>query len=111
MGGCERSIVVVWKGNHLYEQIKDIFEAVVLSAVSIIVLVWAVGTIQSRQHIARARARGLWPPLGYVPTDEDLSRLVKSGETILAIKMCRQIHNMGFSEASAVVERMSKQSS
>jgi len=93
----------------MYEHIKDIFEAVVLSAVSIVCIAWFIGTIQTRQHLEQARKQGLWPPIGQIPTDEDLKRLVNAGEKILAIKMCRQIHNMGFSEARAVVEKLAEQ--
>jgi ribosomal protein L7/L12 len=89
--------------------IKDLLEAVVMSLVAIFVLAWEIGAIQTRQRIQRARARGVWPPLGQIPTDEDLKRLVKAGEKLLAIKMCRQIHNMGFTEAKAVVERLAEQ--
>jgi ribosomal protein L7/L12 len=90
-------------------EIKDLLEAVVMSFVAILVLAWAIGTLQTRQRIQRARARGVWPPLGQIPTDEDLRRLVKAGEKLLAIKMCRQIHNMGLTEAKAVVERLAEQ--
>jgi len=93
----------------MYADNKDLLEAVVMSLVAIFVLAWAIGTIQTRQRIQQARARGVWPPLGQIPTDEDLKRLVKAGEKLLAIKMCRQIHNMGFTEAKAVVERLAEQ--
>jgi ribosomal protein L7/L12 len=93
----------------MYEQIKDVCEAVVLIAVFIVCIAWSFGTIQTRQHLEQARKRGLWPPLGQIPTDEDLKHLVNAGEKILAIKMCRQIHNMGFSEARAVVEKLAEQ--
>jgi len=93
----------------MYAHIKELLEAVVMSLVAIFVIAWAIGTVQTRQQIQRARARGVWPPLGQIPTDEDLKRLVKAGETLLAIKMCRQIHNMGLTEAKAVVERLAEQ--
>jgi len=93
----------------MYADMKDLLDAVAVSLVAIVVLAWAIGTIQTRQQIQRARARGVWPPLGQIPTDEDLRRLVKAGEKLLAIKMCRQIHNMGLTEAMAVVEKLAEQ--
>jgi len=93
----------------MYSDIKDLLEAVVMSLVAIFALAWAIGTIQTRQQIWRARARGVWPPLGQIPTDEDLKRLVKAGETLLAIKMCRRLHNIRLIEAKAVVEKLAQQ--
>ena len=74
--------------------------------ISVVVIAWAIATLHSRQQVQRARERGLWPPLGRIPTDEDVKRLAKAGERILAIKLCRQIHGMGFAESKAAVERM-----
>ena len=94
----------------MYAQLSSMAEAVAVMALAIAALAWSIAMLQSRKQIEQARARGLWPPLGEIPTDDDLKRLFKSGETILAIRMCRQIHNMGFVEAKAVVERLAKSS-
>jgi ribosomal protein L7/L12 len=75
-------------------------------ALAIVVIIWAIAAIQTRQKVQRARQRGLWPPLDQIPTDADVERLAEAGERVLAIKMCRQIHGMGLAEAKAVVERM-----
>jgi hypothetical protein len=78
----------------------------IIISISVIGIAWAVATLYSRQQLQRARQRGHWPPLGQIPTDEDVKRLAKDGEKILAIRMCRQIHNLGFTEAAAVVEKL-----
>jgi ribosomal protein L7/L12 len=93
----------------MYAQIMDLLGAIAISAISIAVLAWVIVMRQAQQQIERARARGIWPPLGQIPTDDDLKRLVKAGEKIMAIRMCRQIHNMGFVEAKAVVEKLAEQ--
>lgn len=81
---------------------------VALIIVSIAVIVLALVTLNSKRQIARARERGLWPALGQIPTDEDVKRLAKTGEKILAIKLCRQIHGMGLAEAKTAVEKMAE---
>jgi len=82
---------------------------VVLIVVSIGVIAAALSALSSRQQIARARERGLWPAMSQIPTDEDVKRLAKAGEKILAIKLCRQIHGMGLAEAKAAVEKLAEQ--
>jgi ribosomal protein L7/L12 len=83
---------------------------VAIIVVSIGVIVAALSALSSRQQIARARDRGLWPAIGQIPTDEDVKRLAKAGEKILAIKLCRQIHGMGLADAKAAVEKMAEHS-
>ncbi len=80
----------------------------IIISLSFIGIVWVLATLYSRQQLQRARQRGLWPPLGQIPTDEDMKRLVRDGEKILAIRMCRQIHNLGFTEAAAVVKKLAE---
>jgi hypothetical protein len=80
----------------------------IIITISVIGIAWAVATLYSRQQLQRARQRGLWPPLGQIPTDEDVKRLAKDGEKMLAIRMCRQIHNLGFAEAAAVVQKLAE---
>lgn len=81
---------------------------VALIVVSLVVIVLALGTLSSRRQLARARGRGLYPAAGQIPTDDDVKRLAKAGEKILAIKLCRQIHGMGLAEAKAAVETMAE---
>lgn len=81
---------------------------IALIVVSVVVILWALAALNSRRRIAGARERGLWPTLGHIPTDEDVKRLAKAGEKILAIKLCRQIHGMGLAEAKAAVEKMAE---
>jgi hypothetical protein len=60
----------------------------------------------SRQQIQRARAKGLWPQLGELPTLEHVKRLAQAGEKILAMKLYRQIHGVSLVDAKAVVEKL-----
>ena len=77
-----------------------------LIVVSVAVILWAIASLYSRQAVQRARNRGLWPQPGQIPTVEDVKRLAKAGEKILAIKMYRQVHNVGFKEAKDAVEKL-----
>jgi hypothetical protein len=43
---------------------------------------------------------------GQIPTEEAVKRLAKAGEMILAIKMYRQIHNVGVAQAKDAVEKL-----
>jgi serine/threonine protein kinase len=58
----------------------------------------------NQKQISRARDLGLWPALGEVPTQEHIKRLAQAGETILAIKLCRQM-GAGLAEARSIVAK------
>jgi Tfp pilus assembly protein PilF len=60
----------------------------------------------TRWEIRHARERGLWPPLGEDPTLEHVKRMVQAGETIMAVKLYRQIHGGSFADAKAAVEKL-----
>ena len=62
--------------------------------------------LHSHQMIQQAREKGLWPPLGEVPTLDQVSRLAQAGEMILAIKLYRQIHPVSLGNAKAAVDRL-----
>lgn len=81
---------------------------VAIIVIAAIVIIWAVATSASRQQIQRAKEKGMWPAEGQIPTDEDVKRLAKGGQKLLAIKLCRQIHGIGLAEAKAAVEKMAE---
>lgn len=85
-------------------------DLIMINTISVMVIIWAIRIIYAHQQLKRARQRGLWPPLGQIPTDEDMKRLARAGEKILAIRMCRQIHNLDLVEAKAVVEKLAEPS-
>jgi hypothetical protein len=60
----------------------------------------------TRREIQLARERGLWPPLGEQPSLEHVKRMIQAGETIMAIKLYRQIHGMSFADAKAAVDNL-----
>jgi serine/threonine protein kinase len=59
-----------------------------------------------QKQIRRAREIGLWPASGEIPTLEHVKRLAAAGESILAIRLYRQMHPVSLAEAHAVVEKM-----
>jgi predicted Ser/Thr protein kinase len=63
-------------------------------------------SFQSRQQIREARARGLWPALGELPTLDHVQRLAQAGEKILAIRLYRQIHHVSLADGKAAVEKL-----
>jgi tRNA A-37 threonylcarbamoyl transferase component Bud32 len=60
----------------------------------------------SRQKIQVARERGLWPQLGELPTLDYVKRLAQAGETILAIKLYRELHPASLADARAAVAKL-----
>ena len=60
----------------------------------------------SRQRIQQARAEGLWPQLGDLPTLGHVKALAQAGEMILAMKLYRQIHQVSWLDAKAAVEKL-----
>jgi serine/threonine protein kinase len=63
------------------------------------------------REIRLARERGLWPPLGEQPSLEHVKRMVQAGETIMAIKLYRELQDASFPDAKAAVEKLDGQSS
>ena len=60
----------------------------------------------SRQRIQQARAEGLWPQLGDLPTLGHVKALAQAGEMFLAMKLYRQIHQVSWLDAKAAVEKL-----
>lgn len=80
--------------------------AIILIGLTLLVFVMSLVNLRTRRQIQKARERGLWPPLGEIPTDADLKRLAQAGEKRLAIKLCRQLRGLGLAEAKAIVEKL-----
>jgi hypothetical protein len=57
-------------------------------------------------QIQQARAKGLWPQLGELPTLEYVKRLAQAGEKNLAIKLYHQVHDVSCQDARAAVEKL-----
>jgi hypothetical protein len=84
--------------------------SIVIKVILVVVTVFFAHTLYRGRQMRRARRLGLWPKPGEIPTDEHIRRLVGAGEKMLAIRLCRQIHNMGLADAKAVVEKLAEQS-
>jgi ribosomal protein L7/L12 len=76
---------------------------IILSVALVLLCAWA---FFSRQQVRRGQEQGLWPRPGQTATDQDVERLAKSGNKILAIKLYRQIHRVGLKEAKDAVEKL-----
>jgi ribosomal protein L7/L12 len=75
-----------------------------LAAVVITIAVFLlVANVTSGTRERRAVESGLYPPPGQ-GTDNDVRRLVTTGEHLLAIKLYREIHRVGLKEAKDAVE-------
>ena len=71
-----------------------------------LVLVLA-GAVISNRKIKNMRDAGIYPESGK-EKEEDVLRLLKSGNKILAIKCYREIHKIGLKEAKDAVELLEK---
>ena len=76
--------------------------------VGIVVLVVLLIDWFNRSKIKRAQASGLYPKRGQ-GTDEDVKRLLSHGQKIMAIKLYREIHDVGLKDAKEAVERIAKE--
>lgn len=74
-----------------------------LGVALVLVCAWA---FYSRRQVRRGQEQGLWPGTGQTPSDQDVERLAKSGNKILAIKLYRKIHRVGLKEAKDEVEKL-----
>jgi hypothetical protein len=93
----------------MYEYFMSFWQGAALWVTAGVVAGLTMLGLRAQLAIHRARARGLWPRLGQIPTESDLLRLVRLGETSLAVRMCRQIHNVSTVAAWAVVRQLSRE--
>ncbi len=77
-----------------------------LAVIAFIILGLVIAAIRKSQSDQQARLRELLPNPGQPPTMEDVKRLARAGEKIMAIKLYRKIRNVGLKEAKDEVERM-----
>jgi len=62
-----------------------------------------VANAANTKKVQSLRVRGLYPEEGKAK-DEDILRLLKAGEKIMAIKCYRELHGLGLKEAKDAVE-------
>ncbi|MDB6028172.1 MAG: hypothetical protein JWM68_4395 [Verrucomicrobiales bacterium] len=74
----------------------------------IVVTLMTVFSYLRRHDVERAKARGLWPEPGRIPTVDDVRRLAQAGEKILAIRLYRRIDQVSLAEAKQAVEALSR---
>jgi hypothetical protein len=74
--------------------------------VSIGLLLFGIFDHLQRRQLRRAREKGLWPQRGQSPSIEDVKRLAKNGEQILAIRLYRQLHPASLRDAKDIVEKL-----
>ena len=92
--------VVVW-----FQGETKTMLVILLSLGAIVVVVLQ---LHARRQIQQARAKGLWPQLGEVPTLDHVKRLAQGRENILAIKLYCQIHGVSLADAKAAVEKLAR---
>ncbi len=64
------------------------------------------GAVKGAMFATSVRKRGPYPTDERNPTIEEITRLAKNGEKILAIKFYRQLHDVGLKEAKDEVEKL-----
>lgn len=79
---------------------------VILMVVAILVLLVVMGRMFSRRDEADLTRRRLLPNPGDPPTLDHVRRLAEAGEKIQAIKLYRELHNVGLKEAKEAVEKL-----
>jgi ribosomal protein L7/L12 len=77
-----------------------------IAAVIITIVVFlVVADVASRMRERRARESGLYPPPGS-GSQADVERLIAAGETMLAVKLYREIHHVGLKDAKEAVDNI-----
>jgi ribosomal protein L7/L12 len=79
----------------------------VFGLIFVIVFVIALGAtvVNSNNIVVKARREGLYPQEGKGTLD-DVKRLVKSGQKILAVRLYREMYKVGLREAKDAVEKI-----
>jgi len=78
----------------------------VIAVVGFVAMGLFVALAQRRQREEISRPRENLPDTGQAPTDDDVKRLVETGQKIEAIKLYREIHHVGLKEAKDEVDKM-----
>ena len=86
---------------------SEIYAATIIVSGLFCVVLAVVAIRASEKKIAELRARGVYPEDGK-ETDEDVARLLQSGQKIMAIRCYRSLHKVGLKEAKDAVELLEK---
>lgn len=84
-------------------------DAILIIVASVFAIGFCFMVLQARQKGKDVRIQPLQPAPGQVPGDEEILALALAGNTIQAIKRCRELHGLGLKEAKDYVERLSAQ--
>ena len=69
------------------------------------ILVSLIGIILADRNIKKAQRLGIYPPSG-TATMKDVKRLVKMGETTLALCAYREIHRISLRKAKEAIDEL-----
>jgi ribosomal protein L7/L12 len=89
--------------------VSEIIIISVILAATLGITVAFVATRCAEKKVAGLRARGLYPESGR-ETEQDIIRLLQSGEKIMAIRCYRSLHKVGLREAKDAVESLETKS-
>ena len=89
--------------------VSEIIIISVILAATLGITVAFVATRRAEKKVAGLRARGLYPEAGR-ETEQDIVRLLQSGEKIMAIRCHRSLHKVGLREAKDAVESLEAKS-
>ena len=78
--------------------------AVVLASAALLI---ALLLLRGRSGLAAARAAGSYPPAGQ-GSDADVAAMMARGDKLLAIRLYRELHDVGLKEAKAAVEELAR---
>jgi ribosomal protein L7/L12 len=76
---------------------------------ALVVILLLAANISNARRVQGLRVRGLYPEEGK-EKDDDVLRLLKAGEKIMAIKCYRELHGLGIKKAKEAVELIERNS-
>jgi ribosomal protein L7/L12 len=80
---------------------NSLFVLVVLFG--LVLAIFLIGGLITKRKIKTLRAKGIYPP-GGMEKQEDVLRLLKCGEKVMAIRCYRNVHKVSLKEAKEKVE-------
>ena len=89
--------------------VSEIIIISVILAATLGITVAFIATRCAEKKVGALRARGLYPEPGR-ETEQDIVRLLQSGEKIMAVRCYRSLHKVGLREAKDAVESLAAMS-
>jgi len=79
-----------------------------LMLVGLVIVIFLIGSFIAQRKVTALRRRGIYPENGK-ETGDDVARLLRAGEELMAIRCYRTIHKVGLKQAKEAVESLKKE--